>query len=185
MVLCYFNQNFCLHLQCPIDFGHTFRYAFWAAQPGTHFYHSHTGHHKVNGHHGGLIVREPNDPHAALYDDDLKEHSILVSDWMHDYGEMYTPGLPVRGGGMIAPDSVLINGLGQYRKPQTADVFRQIPATIYKVRSGAKHRFRFINSASHVCPVQIQVSCCSLDTFILVQLILSATFKICCFNNQP
>lgn len=35
--------------QCPIGFATTFRYEFRATQPGTQFYHSHSGHHKVNG----------------------------------------------------------------------------------------------------------------------------------------
>lgn len=60
-------------------------------------------------------MREPNDPHTIEYDYDLKEHTVLVSDWMHDYGEMYTPGLVNTPGG-ISPTSVIINGKGQYRR---------------------------------------------------------------------
>jgi FtsP/CotA-like multicopper oxidase with cupredoxin domain len=101
--------------QCPIDFATTFRYAFWATEPGTQFYHSHTGHHKVNGHFGGFIVRVPagEDQNANLYDEDLPEHMMIVSDWMHEDGEMFMPGNPSRGEG-IQPNSLLINGKGQY-----------------------------------------------------------------------
>lgn len=66
--------------QCPIDFGTTFRYSFFATEPGTQFYHSHTGHHKVNGHYGGIVVRRPlnEDPNSKLYDQDLPEHLIGI-----------------------------------------------------------------------------------------------------------
>lgn len=64
--------------QCPIEYASTFRYEYIATQPGTQFYHSHSGHHKVNGHYGGIVVRKPlsEDPNANLYDHDLPEHLI-------------------------------------------------------------------------------------------------------------
>lgn len=76
--------------QCPIDFSTTFRYSFWASEAGTQFYHSHAGHHKVNGHYGGIVVRQPSaeDPNAYTYDQDLKDHLIIASDWMEHDGEM-------------------------------------------------------------------------------------------------
>lgn len=99
--------------QCPILFGTTFRYKFNASEPGTHFYHSHSGHHKVNGQYGGFIVREPknSDPNEIEYDVDSSDHYIVLSDWQHSYGEQVFPGLPR---GAIYPDSVLINGIGNY-----------------------------------------------------------------------
>lgn len=101
--------------QCPIDFANTFRYSFRATESGTQFYHSHAGHHKVNGHYGAVIVRSDKklDPHSKLYDLDLKDHVIVASDWMHDVAEMFMPGLTTRAQG-INPDSVLINGRGQF-----------------------------------------------------------------------
>jgi FtsP/CotA-like multicopper oxidase with cupredoxin domain len=99
--------------QCPIDFATTFRYSFNASEAGTQFFHSHTGHHKVNGHYGGLVVRRPNaeDPNRSLYDHDLKEHLIIASDWMDNFGEMFTPGLPTHKDNLM-PTSFLINGRG-------------------------------------------------------------------------
>jgi FtsP/CotA-like multicopper oxidase with cupredoxin domain len=101
--------------QCPIDFATTFRYAFPASEGGTQWYHSHTGHHKVDGHYGGLVVRTPasEDPNSALYDEDLPDHMIIVSDWMHDNADMFMPGNPTRGIG-ISPNNILINGKGVY-----------------------------------------------------------------------
>ena len=77
--------------QCPIETGTTFRYDFLAENVGTQFYHSHSGHHKINGHYGGIVIRQPrlNNPNLKFYDFDLKEHLIVASDWMDNYGEMY------------------------------------------------------------------------------------------------
>jgi FtsP/CotA-like multicopper oxidase with cupredoxin domain len=76
--------------QCPINFSNTFRYAFWASEAGTQFYHSESGHHKVNGHYGGIVVRRNrcDDPNSEFYDRDQKDHLIVVSDWMEHHAEM-------------------------------------------------------------------------------------------------
>lgn len=76
--------------QCPIEFATKFRYSFSAAQAGTHFYHSHSGHHKVNGIHGGIVVRQPilEELNRETYDEDIKEHLIVGSDWLETLGEM-------------------------------------------------------------------------------------------------
>uniref|UniRef100_A0A1A9WAB1 Uncharacterized protein n=1 Tax=Glossina brevipalpis TaxID=37001 RepID=A0A1A9WAB1_9MUSC len=141
--------------QCPIPFATTFRYEFYATEPGTQFYHSHSGHHKVNGQYGALIVRQPlrEDPMNLLYDFDLPEHHLLISDWMHVYGEDMFPGVP-RGG--IVPDSVLINGRGQY-SPVGSSERTTVPPTIYYVEAGERYRFRLINGVSHACPFQLQI----------------------------
>lgn len=76
--------------QCPIEFSTTFRYAFQATDAGTQFYHSHSGHHKVNGQYGGIVVRRDprNDPNSQTYDRDSRDHLIVISDWMHVDAEM-------------------------------------------------------------------------------------------------
>lgn len=100
--------------QCPIDASTTFRYAFNATESGTQFYHSHSGHHKVNGHFGALIIRDnfENDPNSHLYDYDFPDHTILAADWMHELAETLMPGLRSSGG--ILPINVLINGRGRF-----------------------------------------------------------------------
>ncbi|XP_036324933.1 laccase-2-like [Rhagoletis pomonella] len=143
--------------QCPIHFANTFRYYFWATEVGTHFYHSHSGHHKVNGQYGALIIRD--DPVLMLntntYDLDLPEHYILISDWMHTYGEQYFPGEPSTAG--IFPDSVLINGRGIYYTKDGVRAPTVVPPMRYYVIPGKRYRFRLINSISHSCPFQFQI----------------------------
>ncbi|KAM7364393.1 uncharacterized protein ACRADG_000906 [Cochliomyia hominivorax] len=142
--------------QCPISFANTFRYQFYATEAGTQFYHSHAGHHKVNGQYGAMIVRQPEEkePLKVLYDYDVPEHYMLISDWMHAYAETYFPGLPSSMG--IYPDSVLINGRGVYTNPKTKQQTK-VPPTVYYVTPGKRYRFRLINSISHACPFQMQI----------------------------
>lgn len=95
--------------QCPINFGNTFRYSFVANDAGTHFYHSHSGLQKVNGLFGALIVRTS--INSSFYDADPRDHTMVISDWMHAYAETFLPSLPSR---LSLYRSVLINGRGVY-----------------------------------------------------------------------
>ena len=58
---------------------------------------------------GALIIREPNDPHADLYDYDLLEHVIHVQDWMHELAINRYTGL-YHGSATDVPNSIIING---------------------------------------------------------------------------
>lgn len=65
--------------QCPVNSGNTFRYSFVARNPGTHFYHSHSGLQKADGIYGALIARTPDDfGFNDLYDHD--DFILLISD---------------------------------------------------------------------------------------------------------
>lgn len=154
-------------------------------QSGTHFYHSHTGEQKMNGHYGALIVQEPRseEPWSQdVYEFDLPEHTMVLSDWMHDYAEMFWPGLPTRAPG-IRPSSFLINGLGRYlSNPDQGASFdlSSVPLAKFHVESDKSYRFvhnrfvvedskldltissftcrfRVINAATMHCPMQIQI----------------------------
>lgn len=74
------------------------------------------GHHKTNGIYGALVVRRPtaNDPNKVLYDEDLPEHVIIISDTMQYVADMYDPGLRQDPRG-ITPDNIVINGRGMRR----------------------------------------------------------------------
>lgn len=57
--------------QCPISTGHSFTYEFACLhQAGTFWYHSHLSTQYCDGLRGPMIVYDPNDPHADLYDVD-------------------------------------------------------------------------------------------------------------------
>lgn len=59
---------------------------FTAKDRGTHFWHSHAGLQRADGLFGSLIVRQPpsHDIHSPLYDFDLPEHVIIVTDWLNE-----------------------------------------------------------------------------------------------------
>lgn len=139
--------------QCPINAGNTFRYKFTASEAGTLFYHAHSGVHRSNGVVGQFIVRESNEPHADAYDYDLAEHSILLLDWGNELAENSAPGLRSV---QTQPQSILINGFGNYFKPNTGDL-KYAPIAAFYVERGKKHRFRFSNAASHPCATEISV----------------------------
>lgn len=141
--------------QCPIQSPNMFRYAFVAREPGTKFYHSHSGHNKINGIYGPLIVRESeqSDPNSLHYECDMEEHIIMLADWLHSPAEMYMPGLQSTGN---LPDSLLLNGRGQYRNLAT-NTTTNVPLTVYRMNGCKSYRFRLVNACNGVCAVQLQV----------------------------
>ena len=75
-----------------------------------------TGIQKIDGLYGSIVVRQTPeaDPNSNLYDYDLINHVILLSDWMHEDAQERFPGrLAVNPG--QDPESVLINGRGQFQ----------------------------------------------------------------------
>uniref|UniRef100_A0A8W7K8J2 Multicopper oxidase n=2 Tax=Anopheles albimanus TaxID=7167 RepID=A0A8W7K8J2_ANOAL len=140
--------------QCPIPHGTTFRYVFNATEPGTQFYHSHSGHQKANGHYGLLVVRSPTDLSLPLYDYDLSEHHIIISDWTLDLVEKFVPGLQ---SSTVRMDSILINGRGRHYDEEEHELQVQAPLTVFRVKKGFRYRFRLISSGSQFCPFQLQI----------------------------
>lgn len=70
----------------------------------------------MDGLYGSIVVRQPpsKDPNSNLYDYDLTTHVVLISDWMHeDAAERFPGRLAVNTG--QDPETVLINGKGQFR----------------------------------------------------------------------
>ncbi|XP_037922319.1 oxidoreductase OpS5 isoform X2 [Hermetia illucens] len=142
--------------QCPIQQGNTFRYQ-WTGNAGTHFWHSHTGLQKLDGLCGSIVVRQPpsRDPNSHLYDFDLTTHIVLITDWLHeDAAERYPGRLAVNTG--QDPESVLINGKGQFRDPNTG-FMTNTPLEIFTVTPGRRYRFRMITAFSSVCPAQLTI----------------------------
>ena len=57
---------------------------FIAKDPGTYWWHSHAGFQRSNGLFGPIVIRQmqSRDPHSVLYDYDLPEHVLSVTDWL-------------------------------------------------------------------------------------------------------
>ncbi|KZS88992.1 laccase [Sistotremastrum niveocremeum HHB9708] len=107
--------------QCPIVPGESYDYSFdTAGQTGTYWYHSHVSTQYCDGLRGPLVIYDPNDPFADMYDVD-------------DELFMCAP---------QTPDSVLINGQGRYVGGPTDST---APLTVISVTSGTRYRFRLIN----------------------------------------
>lgn len=100
---------------------------------------------------GALTVRKCkyNDPNGYLYDYNLPEHSMVVSDWISkNVMDTYEPG-PIG----ITPeaDSILMNGHGYTSGYDggTSEVFCVQPGKSYVINA--------VNAGSNNCPCQITV----------------------------
>lgn len=132
--------------QCPVLPKSTFVYRYFAANTGTHFWHSHSGSQRGDGLFGALIVRSANDSQAALYDEDLSEHMILATDWSHS---LITAVFSGHHHARVdnKPPTLMVNGRGLYGSP---------PAS-FTVQQGVRYRFRFINSGILNCPIELSI----------------------------
>ncbi|KAJ6527906.1 laccase [Mycena vulgaris] len=118
--------------QCPIIPGNSFLYEFSTPkQAGTFWYHSHFALQMCDGLRGPLVIYDPHDPLAFLYDVDDESTVITLADWNH----FTTHNLPV------VPNfsSVLINGLGRFLGGPLS------PLAVISVKHGLRYRFRLVN----------------------------------------
>ncbi|KAK7590828.1 hypothetical protein V9T40_002441 [Parthenolecanium corni] len=143
--------------QCPILNGNTFRYQWYAGNAGTHFWHAHTGLQKLDGIYGSIVVRQaPSaDPNSHLYDYDLTTHVMLISDWLHEDAMERYPGRLAANTGQD-PETVLINGKGQFTDPMTG-YSTNTPLETFTITPGRRYRMRMINSFASVCPAQMTI----------------------------
>uniref|UniRef100_T1JM48 Laccase n=1 Tax=Strigamia maritima TaxID=126957 RepID=T1JM48_STRMM len=145
--------------QCPIPSSTTFRYSFDAVNPGTHFWHSHSGLQNVDGAHGTLIVRQSSkrEPHFNLYDEDLPEHVIIITDWLNTFSATKFAAHHHSDGNNKA-ESFLINGKGRYRAFLDDDdgkVFT--PVETFHVKYGKNYRFRVVGNGFLNCPFELSI----------------------------
>ena len=84
---------------------------FRASEPGTSYWHSHAGLQRADGLYGALVVRQPpsNELQKGLYDYDLPEHVMLVTDWLERSTINKFAGHN-HAGFDYKPESMLING---------------------------------------------------------------------------
>ncbi|KAF7289715.1 Laccase 1 [Mycena indigotica] len=118
--------------QCPIAQNDSFVYEFsTVGQPGTYWYHSHLSTQYCDGLRGAMVVYDPNDPHASLYDVDDDSTVITLADWYHAPAHTL-PGAPT----LV---STLINGLGRYAGGPTSQL------SVVSVTQGKRYRYRLVS----------------------------------------
>ncbi|KAF9224240.1 laccase [Gyrodon lividus] len=120
--------------QCPIRPDEAFLHKFTATgQTGTYWYHSHYSTQYCDGLRGPLVIYDPADPLAYMYDVDNENTVITLSDWYH------TPSIQLAGiFGAVTANSTLINGRGRYPGGPLQ------PLTVLNVTQGLRYRFRVI-----------------------------------------
>ncbi|XP_050452338.1 uncharacterized protein LOC126851972 isoform X3 [Cataglyphis hispanica] len=150
--------------QCPILSSNTFRYQFMVKNSGTHFYHSHISVHMIDGQYGSFIVRDPPqlNPFHNLYDMDLPEHVIVISDWMHELSLERFPGRYKTNSKGQIPQNFLINGRGNWKNPSSG-VSTNVALSMFMVEKGKRYRFRMINACSTVCLIEVKIENHSLQ----------------------
>lgn len=92
---------------------------------------------------------------SHLYDYDLTTHVVFLHDWFHEYAAERMPGRLRTNPGQ-SPESVLINGKGQYTDPNTGNV-TSTPLDVFQVTPGKRYRFRLINAFASTCPAQLTI----------------------------
>ncbi|KAN0136677.1 laccase [Lactarius tabidus] len=118
--------------QCPIVPRDSFTYVFPTLdQAGTYWYHSHYQAQYCDGLRGALVIYDPKDPQARLYDIDNENTIITLADWYH-YSSLQAP---------LAPEfnSTLINGIGRYSGGPP------VPLAVVNVRRRLRYRLRLVS----------------------------------------
>ena len=151
--------------QDPIAAGEKFRYEFTAPDPGTYFYHPHSGVQLDRGLYGVLVVDDPDEP--GRYD---AEWIVVLDDWVDGTGrtpdevlaELQAGGHDPMGdmqdmegmdhgsmGGMEAMQSPLLGGAGDISYPHYLINGRSPtdPGTL-SAKPGERVRVRFVNAGS-------------------------------------
>ncbi|KAG2088816.1 laccase [Suillus cothurnatus] len=119
--------------QCPIAQNHSFLHTFSAPnQAGTYWYHSHYSVQYCDGLRGAMVIYDPHDPLAYMYDVDDASTVITLSDWYH----VVAPILRHIIG--TTANSSLINGLGRYAGGPASDL------AVISVKQGKRYRMRLV-----------------------------------------
>ncbi|KAG2150987.1 laccase [Suillus clintonianus] len=126
--------------QCPITPDHSFLHSFSAPnQAGTYWYHSH---YSCDGLRGPLVIYDPHDPLAYMYDVDDASTVITLADWYHYMAKDLIGKNPT-------PQSMLINGRGRYAGGPEHNL------SVISVEQGKRYRFRLVQMS---CDASVQFS---------------------------
>ncbi|KAL5514274.1 hypothetical protein ACEPAG_2362 [Sanghuangporus baumii] len=124
--------------QCPIIPGNSFLYNFsTSGQSGTYWYHSHLSSQYCDGLRGPLVLYDPNDPHAGLYDVDDESTVIAIGDWYRNPSPTLFPN---PGNVDPVPDTTTINGLGRNANGDGTE-----PLAFINVTQNSRYRFRLVS----------------------------------------
>ncbi|KAJ7066245.1 multicopper oxidase-domain-containing protein [Mycena amicta] len=137
-----FNEGSPFVTQCPIGPGASYTYTIpLANQTGTFWYHSQLSLQYADGLRAPLIIYDPHDPLAHLYDVDDASTILTVADWWHNTS---TSGLVSYFATQIVPvaDSGLFNARGRYNGGPLTE-YSVVPVT-----KGKRYRFRLINMSA-------------------------------------
>jgi len=119
--------------QCPIAQNHSFLHTFSVPnQAGTYWYHSHYSVQYCDGLRGPLVIYDPDDPLAYMYDVDDASTVITLADWYHAVAPVLRHTIGVKA------DSSLINGLGRYSGGPQSEL------AVISVEQGKRYRMRII-----------------------------------------
>jgi len=129
--------------QCPIANDQFYVYDYpLDNQTGTFWFHSHLSTQYVDGERGVLVIYDPNDPLADLYDVDDDSTIIALADWYHTFAELAMDQFRVDGVTPV-PSSGLINGVGRYVGGP------EVPWPVFTVEQGKRYRFRVADVAGY------------------------------------
>ncbi|KAJ3716768.1 laccase [Lentinula guzmanii] len=120
--------------QCPIASGDSFLYNFNVPDQAGFWYHSHLSTQYCDGLRGALVVYDPQDPYAVLYDVDDDSTVITLADW-------YLHEKPSSNFAFRTSDATLINGLVGRSVNGPSDA----PLAVINVVLGRRYRFRLVS----------------------------------------
>ncbi|KAF7356197.1 Laccase 2 [Mycena venus] len=137
-----FNEGTPFVTTCPFGPNVSYTYVLpLGEQTGTYWYHSQLSMQYADGLRGPLIIYDPNDPQAHLYDVDDESTIWFISDWWHNstlpmlQSYLQTQIIPVS-------DSGLFNGAGRYNGGPVT------PYAVSTVTKGKRYRMRLINASA-------------------------------------
>ncbi|KAJ7854560.1 Cu-oxidase-domain-containing protein [Mycena olivaceomarginata] len=134
-----FNDGTAFVTTCPFGPGESYIYTLpLGNQTGSFWYHSQLGVQYSDGLRGTLIIYDPDDPLAHLYDIDDASTVLTLADWLHNTS---TSALTSYLATQInpVPDSGLFNARGRYNGGP------EVEYAAVSVLQGKRYRFRLIN----------------------------------------
>ncbi|KAJ7251872.1 Cu-oxidase-domain-containing protein [Mycena rebaudengoi] len=137
-----FNTGSPFVTTCPFGPGESYTYTLpLGNQTGSFWYHSALSVQYIDGLRGTLVIYDPHDPLAHLYDIDDASTVLTLADWFHNTS---TSGLVSYLATQINPvaDSGLFNGRGRYNGGP------EVEYAAVSVVPGKRYRFRLINMSA-------------------------------------